>query len=134
MEKLNEKEQRDLFTPQNLAALYDYVKEGYVISAESQLLMFEHPKADDLVISYVGNGHVLTPKALLKVFSLSPMPAQLIMELCVAYDFPLSKEVQLKLFELKYPKGIIRRFIRQNKDLIQIDDEMYKKAKALHYI
>ncbi|MBO5038059.1 MAG: hypothetical protein J6C85_01180 [Alphaproteobacteria bacterium] len=134
MKKLNEKEQLAQFTPQNQAALGDYVKEGHELSPQTQLLMFDHPQADDLVVAYVGNGHVLSQEALLKVFTLSPMHAQLIMELCVAYDFWLSEEVQLKLLELKYPKTIVRRFIRQNKGENDVSHKLYQKAKALRYI
>lgn len=134
MKNLSKEEQLALFKAENQVALINYIKEGNLLAKEAQLLMFDHPKAVDLILNYLGSGHVLSQEALLKVFSLNPMHAQLIMELCIAYGFLLSKEVQLKLFELTYPKAIIRWFIRQNKGTNNVTQEVYLKAKALRYI
>ena len=134
MKDLTNEEQLTLFTPENQAVLVEYINAGRLLSEESQLLLFDQPQAYDLLLDYVACGHMLTNEALLKVFTLKPMAAQLFMEHCISCDMPLSTEVQLKLFELKYPRQIVKRFIRQNKETLYIAPEVYKKAKALHYI
>ena len=134
MENSNKKEQLALFELQKQMPLAEYIENGNWLSDEEQLLLFEHPDASDMVISYIAKGHVLSQEAMLRVFSFEAICAQCIMEVCIAYEFPLNREIQLKLFELKDPKAAIRRFIRQNKGTNRIDSSVYQKAKALRYI